>query len=138
MGIIHLHNLIVRESIPIHGVSPSSGVHYQDAATDPQKTRGNGLATGFKALTVTTDKTQIVNDNLDTATITCTDPLLVGDTTVDYAVFRNDLQVVARASAPLPLSLTFHTIVAGEFEFWLYQEGAGTASGYVIVKVVEA
>jgi hypothetical protein len=94
------------------------------------------------SLNVTSNKTTIIADGTDTATITCSAAAIAADASVDYAVWLDGVLYSEPASAPVAsgaVTLTLATQEPGEYLIEIKRRGAGNyESGYITIRAQEA
>ena len=95
----------------------------------------NEVFAGIGALAVTTDKSTIVANGSDTATVNCNAPSISGDATVGYVVTL-DGNPYSTGTTPVSagaVQLTLNTVVAGRYDIHLYRLNPTYQSGTVVV-----
>lgn len=95
----------------------------------------NELFAGIGALAVTTDKSTLADDGVDTATITCNAAAISGDAQVGYVVTHNGDPYSAGDAAVTAgvVELTLATALAGRYDVWLFRKQATYQSGSVVI-----
>ena len=123
-------------SVGIYGVA----VHFLVAPG-----AGDSVATSIlnahNSLSVSSDKSSIDADGSDTATITCNDAAIAGDSDVDYTVWLDGEVYTATTSTSVSggqAQLTLATQDPGEYLIEIKRQGASNyESGYVRIQVQE-
>lgn len=90
----------------------------------------------YGMLLMQTDKTSIAANDVELATITCSDAALAEDATVDYRVWRNG-DLWASGTAPVTagtVTLEFGTNLAGRYLIAILRQYHARKSGYVWVE----
>lgn len=96
--------------------------------------KANAILDNYDTLTVQTDKLEINDDDVDTATITCA----TIDPDMDWiAMLDGEVYATGTVSAVAGVvTLTLHSAVAGTFEVWIMRRTGTYASGHVTIGAV--
>lgn len=99
------------------------------------------IVEAHNTLVVTVDQSVIAADGLDTATISCADPVILGDPTIEFSVWLDGDPYSAPTAAPVSgglVELTLTTEDAGIYLVEIKRQGAGDYhTGYITIQAQE-
>jgi len=141
----HGLNNVVRTALGVKVVGISTGpygliAHLTDGANATDLALASTVLNAHNTLAVATDKATITANNSDTATITCSDEAISGDSDMDYAAWWNGA-LYSEGSVSVTggaIELTLATSLVGTWLIEVRRQTGDYASGYVTVTSEEA
>jgi hypothetical protein len=116
-------------------------VHFLSAPGAPDNL-ATQIVNAHNTLLVTVDQSVIAADGLDIATITCADPVILGDTSIEFTAWLDDAPYTTPSIAPVSggvAELTLTTEDAGIYLIEIKRTGAGDyQTGYITIQAQEA